>query len=116
MTDRIQRCEIFTAVKIKVQVFRAVKPCSDVVRPCYLHFTLKMEATNFSETPVFYRITTRRHNPEGHDLNHLTPSSRVILEKLIVTQQVKKFPAFMEPECSLPCSQEPATGPHPELD
>jgi hypothetical protein len=29
-------------------------------------------------------------------------------QKLIVTQLVKNFPPFMEPERSLPCSQEPA--------
>jgi hypothetical protein len=33
-----------------------------------------------------------------------------------VTQLVKKFPAFMEPEDSLPHSQEPATSPYPEPD
>jgi hypothetical protein len=38
-----------------------------------------------------------------------------IFEKLIVTQLVKKYPAFfMEYEGSLPCSQKPATGPYPE--
>jgi hypothetical protein len=30
-----------------------------------------------------------------------------ILEKLVVAQPVKKIPRFMEPEVSLPCSQEP---------
>jgi len=35
----------------------------------------------------------------------LTPCSRVIVEKLLVTQLVKKVPALLGPECSLPCSQ-----------
>jgi hypothetical protein len=43
----------------------------------------------------------------------LIPWSRVLLEKPTVTQLVKPF---MEPEGSLPCSQQPATGPCPEPD
>jgi hypothetical protein len=46
----------------------------------------------------------------------LTPWSTVLLDKLLVTQLVTKFPAFMEPKGSLPCSQQPATGPYPEPD
>jgi hypothetical protein len=45
----------------------------------------------------------------------LTPWSRILFEKLIVTQPVKKYPAFfMEPKGSLACSQKLATGPYPE--
>ena len=44
----------------------------------------------------------------------LTPWSRVLLEKLSGSQLVKKFPAFLEPECSSPYSQVPATCPYPE--
>jgi hypothetical protein len=45
----------------------------------------------------------------------LTPWSRVHLEKLIVTQLVKKFTTFYGTQKFL-CSQGPATGPHPEPD
>jgi hypothetical protein len=38
-----------------------------------------------------------------------TLRSSVLLEKLVVTQPVKKFPAFMEPEGTLPCLQGTAT-------
>jgi hypothetical protein len=45
----------------------------------------------------------------------LTPWCRILFEKLIVTQLIKKNPAFlMEPEASSPCPQKPATGPYPE--
>jgi hypothetical protein len=46
----------------------------------------------------------------------LTPWGRVLLQKLTVTQLVEKFPAFTEPEGSLPCSKQPATGPYPDPD
>jgi hypothetical protein len=42
----------------------------------------------------------------------LTSWSRVPLEKLTVCQLVKKFLAFMEPECTLPHSEVPATCPY----
>ena len=44
----------------------------------------------------------------------LNPWSRVLLEKLTVGQLVKNFPAFSEPEDSLPHSQLPATSPYIE--
>jgi len=40
----------------------------------------------------------------------------VLLEKLTVTQLVKKFSTLMELKGSLPCSQDPAIGPYPESD
>jgi hypothetical protein len=46
----------------------------------------------------------------------LTLWSRVLLDKMIFAQLAKKFPSFIEPEVSLPYSQEPATGPCPEPD
>jgi hypothetical protein len=48
--------------------------------------------------------------------NELTLWGIVLLEKLIITQLVKNSPSLMEPECSLPFLQEPATGPYPEPD
>jgi len=37
--------------------------------------------------------------------NYLTPYSSVLLEKLIFSQLVKKFPAVYRSRFSLPCSQ-----------
>lgn len=37
-------------------------------------------------------------------------------QKPEVTQMVKKFPSFVEPASSLPCSQKRATDPHPKSD
>jgi len=48
--------------------------------------------------------------------NQLSPWSRVLIEKLIVTQQVKKFPTFLEPEGSFLWSQHSGTCPYPETD
>jgi hypothetical protein len=58
---------VFTAVKIQVEVFWVVTPCSVVVGyqcfrgPCclHLHFTIKMEAARSSETMVSYHNTTQ---------------------------------------------------------
>jgi len=50
-------------------------------------------------------------------INWQTSWSRTLLEKLIVTQLVKKSPRpFMEPKYSLPCSQHFVTGLHLEPD
>jgi hypothetical protein len=37
-------------------------------------------------------------------------------EKLISVQLVKNLHTFLEPDGSVSCSQEPATGPYPELN
>jgi hypothetical protein len=59
---------------------------------------------NFSETLSIFKIFSRMRTVG----NELSTWSGVILEKLIVTQLVRKFP-----EASLPCSQDPTTGPFP---
>jgi hypothetical protein len=57
----------------------------------------------------------------GRDKNHDLFSeqiadfwSRVILEKLIVSQQLKKFLLSVRPDGSVPCSQKPTIGPIPK--
>jgi len=81
------RFELFTAVKIRVEVFWVVRPCNFAVehRRCRGHdpsvFTLKMEAMWSSEMMVSYRNTSGRHNPE--DLYLFTsPSARTNRETL----------------------------------
>jgi len=72
--------EVFTMVKIQVEVFWVVTPCSVVTGyqcfggSCYfhLHFTLKMEAVKSSDTLVSHRNAICRHNPEDLDLHHTT--------------------------------------------
>jgi hypothetical protein len=44
-------------------------------------------------------------------VSQLTPRSRVLLEELEVAKLLKKFPAFMEPEVSLPYSEDPPLDP-----
>jgi hypothetical protein len=39
-----------------------------------------------------------------------------VLENLTVAQLAKKFPPFVQPESSLLCSQDFATGPYSEVD
>jgi hypothetical protein len=43
--------------------------------------------------------------------NGITPRSSILLEKQPIAQLLKKFPIFVEPEGSLPCSAGPSTGP-----
>jgi len=48
-----------------------------------------------------------------HKNTYLLHGAAYYLKNLIVTQLVKKYPAFlMEPKGSLPYSQKPTTGPY----
>jgi len=65
--------------------------------------------------PVTKRVTVcglvkKKKKRANKLLEQLTPWNMVLLEKLTVTQLVKKFPT------SLSYSQEPVTGPYPEPD
>jgi len=63
------------------------------------------------------RISRQKfQHPNSKTWNVLTPWCRVLLEKLIDTQLVKKLPVLMEPEDLLPCSEEPTTDPYLESD
>jgi hypothetical protein len=57
-------------------------------------------------------VVTVANQPTNQPTN-LTPCSSVLREKLTVTQLAKRFPPFVIPESSLPCSQELTTGPYP---
>jgi len=108
-------------VKVQVEVFWVVTPCSDVViHQCfgglccfYAQDEATMDAAWSAETLVSNRNTTRRHNPEDLDLklnvslpctpcvtgalfpsgNGLIPYSTVFIQTLSVTQLFKKFHA-----------------------
>jgi hypothetical protein len=63
--------EIFTAMKIPVEFFWLITPCSDVVwcqrfgGQCCSH----LQGKESTETLVSYRIITRCHNPEDLDVD-----------------------------------------------
>jgi hypothetical protein len=73
----------------------------------------KRERKNKISSHVFCEDKLPSFSEKFHKCIYLlTPLSRA-LEKLIVTQLVKKFPVF-EPKDSLLCSQQPTTGPYSE--
>jgi hypothetical protein len=49
-------------------------------------------------------------------INYITPWSRVLLQKLTVTQLARNSLLFMELKSSLPSSQNLETNPYPEQD
>jgi hypothetical protein len=56
----------------------------------------------------------RMFNMGNHDLSSMLRKQLLQLDETflrMVAQPLRKFPALMEPEDSLPCSQERATGP-----
>jgi hypothetical protein len=61
------------------------------------------------------KYTNSMEMPSNHALFHNVPNTTNSM-KLTVAQLVKKFPAFYGKKSSLPCSQEPATGPFPDPD
>jgi hypothetical protein len=56
------------------------------------------------------------HGNNGQKSYDITPWNRVLLEKLIVAQLVKKFPTFYTTKGSLPCPEEAVTERCPEAD
>jgi hypothetical protein len=74
--------------------FSAVSTTKKAIWICCVDSTLSFNGfINKTEIKLF------QHE---NKLRDITPQSRVILEKLTVTQLLKKFPAFMELEGSLP--------------
>jgi hypothetical protein len=55
------------------------------------------------------------HLPPSCTVSFITPWSTVIFREVKeYAQLVKKFPPFMDPEGSLPCSQRPDNGAYPK--
>jgi hypothetical protein len=72
-----------------------------------------MEAVRSSETLVNIYQTTRGSIPEDSHLRcvtKLTMLCRIFIDRMIFAPLEKKFPIFMEPECS----QKPGNGPYLE--
>ena len=90
-------------------------------KPVFRRMEFKLHSSTRQRSLCDDRVTDGNHNAASCSLiitylltYSLTPWSRVLLEKLTGFQLVKKFPAFMEPESSLPHSQMPAICPYPE--
>jgi len=76
------------------------------MKPEHLLTCFKVPATDSYPKP----------NASSSLTHSLTPWSKGLFEKLMVTQLYRNSLPFMEPEGSLPCSQEPTAGPCPEPD
>lgn len=49
-------------------------------------------------------------------MNQLSSGTTALLERLAVAQLDKEFPTLLDPECPLPCLEDPAMGLSPEPD
>jgi hypothetical protein len=86
----------------------------DLVTPRFYNKGEPVLLFYFQGNLVFIQLKAKKIQSAGSKgFVALSPWSR-LPEKLIVTHLVRKFLALMEPEESLPCSQEPTTGSHPK--
>jgi hypothetical protein len=78
-----------------------------------VNFHASLQHHHYFNSPTLHKSTSKKMKFRlqiGDINNQLAPWSRALLEKLTVTQMVKKFTPLTEPECSLSCSQKPDTG------
>jgi hypothetical protein len=93
----LDRFEVFTVVKIQVEVFQVVITCSVLVvyqyfrGPyfLYLYFTLKTEAARSPETMVSYNNITRHHSPE--DLDQSWPVQSIITAYIFKRKTIRNL-------------------------
>ena len=102
----------FTFELRSLRVRHIITDCTHVylARPCgaYSYITLIINFIIIDHLVKSWRGWHR------HLLTYLLHGAESFLSSWLVLQLVKKFPAFLEPECSSPYSQVPATCPYPE--
>jgi hypothetical protein len=71
---------------------------------------------NTAKTPSLYLYHLSCETDEVYWLTNLLHGAESFLRRQELLSYSKDIPPVMEPESSLPCSQQPATGPYPEPD
>jgi hypothetical protein len=96
-----------------LQVFQPILPIRALCPAHLIVLDLITVAKYFKHSKAYVQKPEQNSKMAVTVLNYLTLWGGVLLEKLMVSQLVKKFPHCIELESSLECSQEPATSTYP---